>query len=82
MELLLVMELGLPTTAATRSAIERSGQLTDWNRGGQGGKGGAATGTLRAVEYVRMSTEHQKYSTENQADAIRQYASIRGDRDR
>lgn len=28
----------------------------------------------RAVEYVRMSTEHQKYSTENQAKAIRQYA--------
>ena len=29
----------------------------------------------RAAEYVRMSTEHQKYSTENQADAIRQYAA-------
>jgi DNA invertase Pin-like site-specific DNA recombinase len=27
-----------------------------------------------AAEYVRMSTEHQKYSTENQADAIRSYA--------
>lgn len=25
-----------------------------------------------------MSTEHQKYSTENQADAIRQYAKNRG----
>jgi len=25
--------------------------------------------------YVRMSTDHQKYSTENQADAIREYAS-------
>jgi len=24
--------------------------------------------------YVRMSTDHQKYSTENQADAIREYA--------
>src|SRR5436190_6589306 len=32
----------------------------------------------RAAEYVRMSTEHQKYSTENQADAIRQYAARRG----
>lgn len=29
---------------------------------------------IRAAEYVRMSTEHQKYSTENQSDAIRSYA--------
>lgn len=28
----------------------------------------------RAAEYVRMSTDHQKYSTENQAETIRQYA--------
>jgi len=28
----------------------------------------------RAAEYVRMSTEHQQYSTENQRDAIRRYA--------
>jgi DNA invertase Pin-like site-specific DNA recombinase len=27
-----------------------------------------------AAMYVRMSTDHQKYSTENQADAIREYA--------
>ena len=33
---------------------------------------------LRAAQYVRMSTEHQQYSTENQADAIRQYAERRG----
>jgi DNA invertase Pin-like site-specific DNA recombinase len=32
----------------------------------------------RAAEYVRMSTEHQKYSTENQAEAIQQYAARRG----
>ena len=31
----------------------------------------------RAAEYVRMSTEHQQYSTENQAEAIRGYASHR-----
>ena len=31
-----------------------------------------------AAEYVRMSTEHQKYSTDNQADEIRQYAAKRG----
>lgn len=29
---------------------------------------------IRAAEYVRMSTEHQKYSTENQADVIGAYA--------
>jgi len=34
--------------------------------------------TVRAAEYVRMSTEHQKYSTENQSEAIRQYAARRG----
>ncbi len=33
---------------------------------------------LRAVEYVRMSTEHQQYSTENQRDKIREYAARRG----
>ncbi|WP_297836305.1 recombinase family protein [Pseudomonas sp.] len=33
---------------------------------------------MRAVEYVRMSTEHQQYSTENQASKIREYASRRG----
>lgn len=30
-----------------------------------------------AAEYVRMSTEHQQYSTENQADKIREYAAKR-----
>ena len=33
---------------------------------------------LRAAEYVRMSTEHQQYSTENQGDKIREYATRRG----
>lgn len=33
---------------------------------------------LRAAEYVRMSTEHQQYSTDNQASAIRIYAERRG----
>src|SRR5579885_2317681 len=35
-------------------------------------------GPLRAAQYVRMSTEHQQYSTENQSDAIRLYAERRG----
>ena len=29
----------------------------------------------RAAQYVRMSTDHQKYSTENQADIIAAYAA-------
>jgi len=33
---------------------------------------------FRAAEYVRMSTEHQQYSTQNQADKIREYAASRG----
>jgi DNA invertase Pin-like site-specific DNA recombinase len=33
---------------------------------------------IRAAQYVRMSTEHQKYSTENQAEIITQYAARRG----
>lgn len=33
---------------------------------------------LRAAQYVRMSTEHQQYSTDNQSDAIRRYAEQRG----
>ena len=34
--------------------------------------------SLRAAQYVRMSTEHQRYSTENQADTIAQYAARYG----
>lgn len=32
---------------------------------------------MRAAQYVRMSTDHQQYSTENQADKIREYAERR-----
>src|SRR5256885_3653931 len=31
-----------------------------------------------AAAYVRMSTEHQQYSTSNQMDTIREYAKRRG----
>jgi DNA invertase Pin-like site-specific DNA recombinase len=42
--------------------------------------GGAISGgeLTRAVQYVRMSTEHQKYSTENQSDIIAEYAKRNG----
>jgi len=36
------------------------------------------TQVFRAAQYVRMSTEHQQYSTENQGDKIREYAERRG----
>src|SRR3954464_8141333 len=38
----------------------------------------ASSKAKRAAQYVRMSTEHQRYSTENQADAIRKYAEQKG----
>ncbi len=42
-------------------------------------RSGAVSGKpVRAAQYVRMSTEHQKYSTENQSEAIQQYAARRG----
>jgi len=41
--------------------------------------GGPTQASLfRAAQYVRMSTEHQQYSTENQSDKIREYAKHRG----
>ena len=43
------------------------------------GRSGEISGKpVRAAQYVRMSTEHQKYSTENQAEAMQQYAAQRG----
>jgi DNA invertase Pin-like site-specific DNA recombinase len=47
-------------------------------RGESGDAGVESPTLLRAVEYVRMSTEHQQYSTENQSDKIREYAARRG----
>jgi DNA invertase Pin-like site-specific DNA recombinase len=37
----------------------------------------AAGGPMPAAAYVRMSTEHQQYSTENQLDRIKEYATRR-----
>jgi DNA invertase Pin-like site-specific DNA recombinase len=36
------------------------------------------SGPLRVAQYVRMSTEHQQYSPENQIEAIKHYAQGRG----
>ena len=35
-----------------------------------------APASTRAAQYVRMSTEHQQYSPQNQADAIEEYAVL------
>jgi DNA invertase Pin-like site-specific DNA recombinase len=43
-----------------------------------GSEGESERTQVRAAEYVRMSTDHQRYSTENQSDAIREYARRRG----
>jgi DNA invertase Pin-like site-specific DNA recombinase len=50
------------------------------NRGENGSfdRGNGKVSEFRAAQYVRMSTEHQKYSTHNQADKIREYADKRG----
>lgn len=37
-----------------------------------------STNLVSAAEYVRMSTEQQQYSTANQSQAIREYASRHG----
>lgn len=38
----------------------------------------AADGAIPVAAYVRMSTEHQQYSTSNQLDRIKEYAARRG----
>lgn len=58
------------------SGMKRVPAVETWN--GASGDAAPTTPTRRAAEYVRMSTEHQKYSTENQADAIRAYAAQHG----
>ena len=35
-------------------------------------------GLIPVAQYVRMSTEHQRYSTENQGLAIQEYADSHG----
>ena len=56
---------------ARRSAVTNEGSEQEQSEVEPG------TAPGRAVEYVRMSTEHQQYSTENQLDAIRAYAAKR-----
>jgi len=52
--------------------------VTNGNRHRKKNLNSTPANPLRAAEYVRMSTDHQRYSTENQAGAIRHYAAARG----
>jgi DNA invertase Pin-like site-specific DNA recombinase len=51
--------------------------IIKWNNGGNENLAAEPPG-IPAAEYVRMSTEHQQYSTDNQTAAIRRYAEQRG----
>lgn len=42
------------------------------------GPGELVAATKLAAAYVRMSTEHQQYSTENQLDTLKLYAATHG----
>ncbi len=46
-----------------------------WNNGMEKGISIEGSQVILAAAYVRMSTDHQKYSTENQMAAIREYAA-------
>lgn len=41
-------------------------------------RGGRPTGPVHVAEYVRMSTEHQRYSIEGQSAALREFADANG----
>ena len=66
-----------PSPKVSPLVAEGGARSMDGLRGATLGRAGAqALG--RAAQYVRMSTEHQRYSTENQGDAILEYAARRG----
>lgn len=50
--------------------------VINWNKESNDSKN--AHQLTKAAEYVRMSTEHQKYSTDNQSAEIRRYAERKG----
>ena len=58
--------------------LETLGSSTVGHVLGAGRSGVIGGKAVRAAQYVRMSTEHQKYSTENQAEALQNYAAQRG----
>lgn len=51
--------------------------VIDWSQTGAGDPKAGEREPTRAAAYVRMSTEHQKYSTDNQMAVIQRYADHR-----
>jgi DNA invertase Pin-like site-specific DNA recombinase len=68
---------GLTPRSALACASIYAERVMSSDKGGKASTKGDQTPPVRAAEYVRMSTEHQRYSTENQSDAIRAYAARR-----
>ena len=58
--------------------MSRAKIINSGNRSKHNGQGDVPSTSIRAAQYVRMSTEHQKYSTANQSDANHLYAATRG----
>jgi hypothetical protein len=67
-----------PIGPSEKRAVGGGGMTNSARLGGSAQNDETDVRSVRAAEYVRMSTEHQKYSTENQAEVIRQYAARRG----
>jgi predicted site-specific integrase-resolvase len=74
-----------PGAITTAEIGRRSGTGVCWNEGAREEANEWPPHKIRryqpaqpAVAYVRMSTDHQKYSTENQLDRIRRFAAERG----
>jgi hypothetical protein len=70
--------LGMNVPLTLGHGLEASGSSAVGHEFGAGRSGEISGKPVRAAQYVRMSTEHQKYSTENQAEAMQQYAARRG----
>jgi DNA invertase Pin-like site-specific DNA recombinase len=68
--------MNVPLTLGQR--LEASGSSAVGHAFGAGRNGEISGKPVRAAQYVRMSTEHQKYSTENQGEALQHYAAQRG----
>lgn len=58
--------------------LEASGSSAAGQAFGAGRNGETGDKPVRSAQYFWMSTERQKYSTENQADVLQQYAAQRG----
>ena len=70
--------LGMNVPLTLGHGLEASGSSAVGHALGAGQSGEISGKLVRAAQYVRMSTEHQKYSTENQSEAMQQYAARRG----